>query len=353
MRINYPITNKDYCDYKVEGRVNSYPLPEEFTKILNKQNFDYPTSKLTQVDSFGRTALHMAILASSRKMLDQLIQKGIDLNARTRPTQSEMFRVREGNHYDGHYYTEYLLEEWEGLDNVGQHTPLYLALMDTSNIELAKTLVAAGADANIATQSGQTPLLLCASLNHDAGSELLISNGADVNYASPEGTTALHIACREKNLKQIDMLLSAGAAINQSDSNRINALNFIFVDPRGDNQPKDPETKFKLADKLLLLGLQNREVPPTHTVSTKHGEEKVFRYLIAKGFSLDEHDFEGHTPLWCALLYHRVSRAQLLMKLGADFFAPPPPNCSYSSIEEVLIAKNMPHWLEKLRAQKP
>ena len=50
-----------------------------------------------------------------------------------------------------------------------------------ANVELAGMLLEAGADANVANEDGQTPLMLAARTGNVAVAELLVRQGADVN----------------------------------------------------------------------------------------------------------------------------------------------------------------------------
>ncbi len=109
-------------------------------------------------------------------------------------------------------------------------TPLFLAA-EVNNLEVIKTLVAAGADPLIATERGTTPLMMAAGAGTDVQRErepqeratavetakFLVEHGAEVNTAGQYGWTALHAAAYQGLNDVIAYLVSKGAKIDQKD----------------------------------------------------------------------------------------------------------------------------------------
>lgn len=138
------------------------------------------------------------------------------------------------------------------------NTLLFYTLINNENLEIAKALIENGADVNLPSTNGMTPLVLTVSLaqeiekmqqhNKDSGindymqqakmaeqsqyqiehmqkiMELLLENGADVNQETPYGTPLMVASTSELNTKMIELLLSAGANVNQQDQNGRTAL---------------------------------------------------------------------------------------------------------------------------------
>lgn len=103
------------------------------------------------------------------------------------------------------------------------HTALLTAALDRRT-EIAKLLIAHGADVNAADQGGTTPLIACAP-DHDypvnAEAELvrlLINKGANVNAADTDGWTALLGAAFYGDLEFVQLLTAAGADVVHADS---------------------------------------------------------------------------------------------------------------------------------------
>ena len=109
-------------------------------------------------------------------------------------------------------------------------TPLFLAA-EVNNLDVIKTLVAAGADPLIASDRGTTPLMMASGAGTDVQRErepeeratavetakFLVEHGADVNAAGQYGWTALHAAAYQGLNDVIEYLVSKGAKIDQKD----------------------------------------------------------------------------------------------------------------------------------------
>lgn len=143
----------------------------------------------------GATPLHCAASSAGRRLVEFLIGKGAEVNAR---------------------------------DTTG-YTPLHYAAAG-GNKETAEVLVARGADVHATTgHSGNTPLHLAVQLNNVAGPgggkrrvelvRLLLDHGADVNARNSREHTALHIAVAWgwDSLETVQALLSSGADVHARD----------------------------------------------------------------------------------------------------------------------------------------
>ncbi|KKP25019.1 MAG: hypothetical protein UR12_C0049G0006 [candidate division TM6 bacterium GW2011_GWF2_30_66] len=96
-------------------------------------------------------------------------------------------------------------------------TPLYWACYK-NNLELVKLLLDYGAKESINKVDklfGKTPLYwACGNDNLDIVT-LLLASGADINKADEDGRTPLFLACENNNLEIVKLLLANGADIDQ------------------------------------------------------------------------------------------------------------------------------------------
>src|SRR3984957_19528479 len=84
--------------------------------------------------------------------------------------------------------------------------------------DVAKLLLAAGANVKAATRDGGiTPLFLACKNGSAPMIELLLKAGADANSASETGTTALMMAASAGNPEALKILLAHGAKVNARD----------------------------------------------------------------------------------------------------------------------------------------
>jgi cytohesin len=109
-------------------------------------------------------------------------------------------------------------------------TPLALAA-EVNNLEAIKALVAGGADPNIPTAFGTTPLMLASGAGTDVQrarsieertlavdtARYLVEHGADVNAVGEFGWTPLHAASYQGLTDVIELLVSKGAKLEAKD----------------------------------------------------------------------------------------------------------------------------------------
>ncbi|KAJ7373499.1 hypothetical protein OS493_011096 [Desmophyllum pertusum] len=126
----------------------------------------------------GRTTLHFAAVSSDVTTLDNLVNQGLELEAR---------------------------------DKNGD-TPLHRAAA-RGTAEMIQRLVDRGADMSAVNNRGQTPLLVCLAASNKEGSKMLLKHGSNVQVADKDGNTALHHAIRlppsvlHLIIKMVEMLM--------------------------------------------------------------------------------------------------------------------------------------------------
>jgi len=101
--------------------------------------------------------------------------------------------------------------------DLSDNSPLKVACIE-SHFEMAKLLIASGADVNLSdTYNGSTPLHWACSSNNAEIVKLLISNGADVNHLDKSDGSPLGSACKRNNIEIAGILISNKADINHID----------------------------------------------------------------------------------------------------------------------------------------
>jgi uncharacterized protein len=87
------------------------------------------------------------------------------------------------------------------------------------DLELAKMLVAAGANVRATTRLGAiSPLFMACTNGNAAMIDLLVKAGADVNSAKANGTTALMLAASSGNVAAVETLIKSGAKVDVKES---------------------------------------------------------------------------------------------------------------------------------------
>jgi len=81
------------------------------------------------------------------------------------------------------------------------------------NIDIAKLLIAAGADVNAQSIHGDTALMYTSVTGHPEIAKMFIEAGADVNARSNNGSTALMLAIDPVHTEIVQLLLEFGADV--------------------------------------------------------------------------------------------------------------------------------------------
>jgi uncharacterized protein len=165
----------------------------------------------------GRDGNDRSLRDEALALIERLLESGANPNARTRefPHERRFILVVVGS------------VSW--VDLTGQ-TP-FLRAAASGDVEVMRLLLAHGADPNIATDAGTTPLMVAAGVNwavaetFDLGSEALLeavklahSLGNDVNAANSMGVAAIHGAANRGANDVIEYLAANGARLDVPDA---------------------------------------------------------------------------------------------------------------------------------------
>ncbi|MBW1810300.1 MAG: ankyrin repeat domain-containing protein [Deltaproteobacteria bacterium] len=177
----------------------------------------------------SRTLLQHAIAAKQFEIARLLIERGADLNVRskgrsTAGKQSPLHMCVISNNIE---FAKLLLDKGADVNGgEGTHlTPLHLVAR-TDNQEMAKLLLSAEAKVDARTKGGRTPLHEAATYAKIKVAGLLISKGADVNAKTKRGRTPLHeaVAAYPVDWQTIKFLLANGADPNASTPKGVTPL---------------------------------------------------------------------------------------------------------------------------------
>ena len=95
-------------------------------------------------------------------------------------------------------------------DTSAEATPLYAAV-HKGHDAVVRALLDAGADKDLAKNTGSTPLYIAAQEGHDVVVHALLDAGADKNLARHDGATPLITAAQKGHAAVVRALLAAGA----------------------------------------------------------------------------------------------------------------------------------------------
>ena len=214
----------------------------------------------------------------------------------------------------------------------------------TGNLEIAKFLLAEGADVNGYDKDESTPLMVAAIRKQPEMAALLIKKGADVRKVDLNGGTAVAFAAGAGQLEIAQMLAKAGADFDVTMNNGNSLLHHaaaggnadmvkmllkqgMAVDARNEENatPLMYAAMRGRADATALL-LKHGADPLAVNDHGQHallecsfrGNKETAAHLIAAGSSLSAADKWGRTPLFCAAWIGQDELVALYLKHGAD-----------------------------------
>ncbi len=179
-------------------------------KAVKRGAFEHDDSNfIWKLTASKATALHFAAARGNSKEIKQLIEKGINIDARDEEHRTPLewsvqFQQTET--------VAQLIAAGADVD-----APLGLAA-ELENANLVKTLLSKGANVNVKSENGSTPLHSGAGSGSVRVVDLLLTKGAEVNAKDQWDRTPLHEAARRSsNPVIVEMLLTKGANVNARD----------------------------------------------------------------------------------------------------------------------------------------
>ncbi|HPE77727.1 MAG TPA: ankyrin repeat domain-containing protein [Draconibacterium sp.] len=212
---------------------------------------------------------------------------------------------------------------------------------ERNDIELAKTLIANGADVNMPGYEKNTPLQIALENKHFQIAELLILNGADVNIVGFSGKTPLHIVAERGYLEIAKLLVTHSVDINVKDSykrtplynalenNHFQIAELLILNGADVNSSVYSKTPLILAIRkgqlqifeLLLSKNASLDIEYNSTllhIAAEAGNLKIIQILISKGIDVNTKNENNETPLLIAVKSGHFHISELLISKGSD-----------------------------------
>lgn len=178
---------------------------------------------IDHTNAIGATALHNAAMHPDPRVAEVLLKHGAAVN---RPIGiSGWTALHNAAANPNSAVTQVLLDHGADVNAEGfnadmvRRTPLFVACLYNENPEVARTLIAAGADPNTKDASGLSCLMAAACPGDDVGVgpavvRLLIESGADPLKTSPDGYSFAHAAAAGGSPEVMDIAISSGISVN-------------------------------------------------------------------------------------------------------------------------------------------
>ena len=275
------------------------------------------TADAGAANEFGATPLWLAAQNGSATMVKRLLEASADPNAALASGETVLMMAARTGSSDA----VRLLVEYGATIDATEHSRGQTAMMwaiAERQSDVVKTLLDLGADISVrsaerprrihtrtagfnpsgvvdVTQGGNSPLLFAARHGDLDAARYLIDAGADANDTAPVGTSALVVAAHSGHTELALYLLDQGADPN-TDGAGYTALHAATL--RGD---------VVMADALLAAGADANALVTRGSEGRRNSPDYVL-----------EHDVVGATPFWLAAHFSEPTIMRSLIEHGAD-----------------------------------
>jgi len=290
------------------------------------------------VTAAGDLRLIEAVRAKNAERIRALIAERVDVNARQ---GDQATALHWAAHLDDGAAVDLLLRAGaraDVADDTGA-TPLYLACVN-GNAEVVTKLLDAGADAKTSLLSGETALMTCARSGSAAAVRALLRRGAVVNAReSAHNQTALMWAAAESHPGVVAALLEGGAdvrarsreytqTVTSEVTQRAGREELNYTVPRGGSTALLFAARSGDAESTRLLVAAAADVNdalPDGTsaliLAAHSGHTRTAEMLLDKGANPNA-GAVGYTPLHAAVLRSDLALVKALLAHGANPNAP-------------------------------
>lgn len=270
--------------------------------------------------------IHILSMFHNFEILRELITK-TDVNVNTKSTDDLTPLILAAGH------------EAEDSKNNAQEK-----LYETRRDEIIQILLSHGADVNLCTKNGVSPLQIASQKGYDKTVELLLHKGADINKCNKNEVSSLYLACQDGHENTVEILLKRQAKINKCDRDGISPIYVacknghnktvkILLECKADinlcdksgNSPLNIACKNGHYDTVEMLLLNKRvDIKKCNDkgISSLHracqnGYFKIVELLLKKGANIDECNENGLSPLHIASQNGHNEIVKLLLKRKA------------------------------------
>lgn len=266
---------------------------------------------LNSPDQNQKTPLHLALESGHEAIARYLIGQGADINLKDKDKNSPLHNASYLGNLE---IMDLLLKKGSASLNEGNfrgQTPLHFAC-ERGHPDVVIRLLDAGGDIEARDLQGRTPLMTTVTSKNMEVVNALLKKGADINAALTRGPatyTTLTVAAMSGFQGLVDLLIDKEAAISQGTLERTLASAvqgghfrlFEYVQKKG----------------LDLTGLKEKD-PGWVYPAAAGGSVEIMKSLLAYGFSLDQKDSDGWTPLHIAAAEGHIRMTEFLLAEGLD-----------------------------------
>jgi ankyrin repeat protein len=258
-------------------------------------------------DKESETPLHKAAAQGHMDVVNYLISKGADIDARNNANQNPLLHAA---YYGKTEVVKFLLDkgaDFKTPDIYGRtilHYPVREGYEDVVEILLSK-----GMDITVEDGMGVSPLRFAIERGHAGIMELFIASKA-LNLGGDSGRTALHLAAKQGQKDIADLLIAKGVSTKTKDDMDATLLHNAAIGGLAELSQR------LITEGASLNDLDARGRSPLH-YAVKQGSLPIAKLLVEKGANLNIIGKDNRTALLIAEDWDFYEIIELLSTAGA------------------------------------
>lgn len=191
-------------------------------------------------------------------------------------------------------------------------SPLHVCASQCENPDVAKRMIARGANVDVRDKFGATPLLLAVRRGHLSVAQALIGAGARLDCVDDDRRSLAIYAAQRSDVRFLTLLLDAGVDCTAVDRNLKSPLHVAAA-----NENDAVLAALLATGKLDVNAADDVGLTPCH-VAASQANERLIRLLIGAGCRLDATDTSNTMPIHLAAMNSNEAVISALVDAGAD-----------------------------------
>ncbi|XP_055309515.1 26S proteasome non-ATPase regulatory subunit 10-like, partial [Sitodiplosis mosellana] len=308
--IRYSSNSDDASTYLDQEKVNTitqldnyndddYNYDEDPFDVTTEKGHDECDESAITTDHSGKPALHVAIENGSKRMVECLINKSVDVNIKDSDGNSALkLALKKGNDE----ITKLLIQNGANLnanDNAS-NTALHIAAMSDTSLDVVRFLIEHGADVNARNLYKYSALLTAAERGNVDIAKILIEHGANLDVTDIFGNSPLHMAV-DGHEDLVRLLIDSGANMRAVNINEKTPLQVAI----SKGETKIAEMLETADDKPFSDDSVKAKDPFGFTLlhyAARNGNMHDVRKLIKQGADINAKTLDEYTPLHLAAM---------------------------------------------------